>query len=422
MPTRHLNVWLHGIHIARLSEPSRFRLRMDFTAEALDVFGEGSRVLSLSLPISSKPVIDGKGSNRRVVAAFIEGLLPEGNLRQHIAAEARVPVTDMMGLLQQVGAECAGAVQVLAEGVETGCGHVRELTEIEVTRLITDLPTYHLPDGATPQASLAGIQDKVLLVALPDGAWGWPEAGAASTHIIKPEPLGSALPNLIQSENWAMRVARHAHIAAAESHLAHFDKREAIVVTRYDRTSSGERLHQEDFCQALGLDPQAKYESRAEFERDGSRLRRLARAAAARSREPDTFRTALLKAVTFNVVIGNGDAHSKNYSLLIDRSGSVSLAPIYDVAPVMYLDPRYKSTAHVINGRTNIDEVDIDDLASEAASWGMSLRRARATLESTMERVRTSIDEIALPPGAEQLKTRLDSLWTRRSWLPLERH
>jgi serine/threonine-protein kinase HipA len=422
MPTRHLNVWLHGIHIARLSEPSRFRLRMDFTAEALDVFGEGSRVLSLSLPISSKPVIDGKGSNRRVVAAFIEGLLPEGNLRQHIAAEARVPVTDMMGLLQQVGAECAGAVQVLAEGVETGCGHVRELTEIEVTRLITDLPTYHLPDGATPQASLAGIQDKVLLVALPDGAWGWPEAGAASTHIIKPEPLGSALPNLIQSENWAMRVARHAHIAAAESHLAYFDKREAIVVTRYDRTSSGERLHQEDFCQALGLDPQAKYESRAEFERDGSRLRRLARAAAARSREPDTFRTALLKAVTFNVVIGNGDAHSKNYSLLIDRSGSVSLAPIYDVAPVMYLDPRYKSTAHVINGRTNIDEVDIDDLASEAASWGMSLRRARATLESTMERVRTSIDEIALPLGAEQLKTRLDSLWTRRSWLPLERH
>lgn len=419
MPTRHLNVWLHGIHIARLSEPRPFRLRMDFTTAALDTFGEGSRVLSLSLPITTEPAIDGEGGARRAVAAFIEGLLPEGNLRQHIAAEARVPVTDTMGLLQRVGAECAGAVQILPEGADPGTGHVRELTDPEVTRLIADLPTYHLPDGATAHASLAGIQDKVLLVALPDGAWGWPEAGAPSTHIIKPEPLGSALPQLIQCENWAMRVARRADVAAAESRLAHFDEREAIIVTRYDRTPSGERLHQEDFCQALGLDPQAKYESRAEFERDGSRLRRLARTAAARSLEPDAFRTALIKAVTFNIVIGNGDAHSKNYSLLIDRSGSVSLAPIYDAAPLMHLDPRYKGTGHVINGRTNIDAVDIDDLADEAASWGMSRRRARVIVESTMERVHASVNEVALPPGADQLMTRLESLWARRSWPPL---
>jgi serine/threonine-protein kinase HipA len=419
MPTKHLNVWLHGIHIAGLSEPRPFRLRMDFTTEALDAFGEGSRVLSLSLPITTEPEIDGKPGARRTVAAFIEGLLPEGNLRQYIATEARVPVTDTMGLLRRVGAECAGAVQILPDGTDPGTGHVRKLTAPEVTRLIAGLPTYQLPDGATPQASLAGIQDKVLLVALPDGAWGWPEAGAPSTHIIKPEPLGSALPHLIQSENWAMRVACHADIAAAESYLAHFDEREAIIVTRYDRTLSGERLHQEDFCQALGLDPQAKYESRAEFERHGSRLRRLAHAAAARALDPDAFRTALIEAVTFNVVIGNGDAHSKNYSLLIDRSGSVSLAPIYDAAPVMHLDPRYKGTGHVVNGRTNIDGVDVDDLASEAASWGMSLRRAKATVESTMERVHASINEVALPPGTEQLKKRIEGLWARRSWTTL---
>jgi serine/threonine-protein kinase HipA len=82
----------------------------------------------------------------------------------------------------------------------------------------------------------------------------------------------------------------------------------------------------------------------------------------------------------------------------------------------MHLDPRYKGTGHVINGRTNIDGVDIDDLASEAASWGMSPRRSRATVESTMERVHASVGVVALPPGAEQLKTRLESLWARRSW------
>jgi serine/threonine-protein kinase HipA len=117
-------------------------------------------------------------------------LLPEGNLRRQIAAAARVPINDTMTLLDQIGAECAGAVQILTGGAKPGAGQVRRLTKQEVNSLITDLPTYHLPEGTTPQASLAGIQDKVLLAALPDGAWGWPEAGAASTHIIKPEPLG----------------------------------------------------------------------------------------------------------------------------------------------------------------------------------------------------------------------------------------
>ncbi|WP_233213648.1 HipA domain-containing protein [Mycobacterium hubeiense] len=293
---------------------------------------------------------------------------------------------------------------------------MRRLTAEEVTRLVADLPTYHLPDGTTPQASLAGIQDKVLLVLLPDGSWGWPEDGAPSTHIIKPEPLGGALQQLVQTEDWALRVAKHARIAAAESVLTRFDERDAIVVTRYDRTKSGLRLHQEDFCQALGLDPQAKYESTAEFQRYGSRLRRVARAAAARSRDPDAFRTALLEAVTLNVVIGNGDAHSKNYSLLIDRVGSVSLAPVYDAAPVMHLDARYKGTGHIINGKTNIDGIDVEDLANEGASWGMSMRRARTTTEESMERLHESVDRVPLPPGAEYVKARLKSLWLRRSW------
>src|SRR6185312_8588028 len=108
-------------------------------------------------------------------------------------------------------------------------------------------------------------------------------------------------------------------------------------------------------CQALGLDPQAKYESTNEAARLGSRLRRVARAAAPRARDPDGFRLMLLQAVTFNVVIGNADAHSKNYSAMIGRDGSVSLAPIYDAAPVMYLDSAFKGTGHVINGKTSID-------------------------------------------------------------------
>jgi serine/threonine-protein kinase HipA len=391
-------------------------LRLDFTEDAFDAFGEGSHVLSLALPVSRRSVADGRGPSGRPVTAFVEGLLPEGDPRRRIAAQAGVPATDTMGLLGQVGAECAGAVQLLPAGAPPGPGHVRRLSEQEIARLVADLPTYQLPDGATPQASLAGIQDKVLLVALPDGAWGWPEAGAASTHIIKPEPLRGALPQLVQTEDWASRVARTSGLAAAESRLTHFGEREAIVVTRYDRGPRGERLHQEDFCQALGLDPAAKYESTREAEQRGSRLKRVARVAAPRAADPDAFRTTLLQAVAFNIAIGNGDAHSKNYSIMIERRGMVSLAPVYDAAPVMHLDARYRSTGQVINGKTNIDSIDVDDLAAEAASWGMSPRRADVAVRTCMERVRASVDTVTLPAGAEQVRTNIAKLWVRRSW------
>lgn len=414
MARKALDVWLYGVHVARLSEPRRFRLRLDFTEEALDTFGEGSRVLSLALPISRKPIQDRDGKLQ--VSAFIDGLLPEGNLRRHIATEARVRTNDTMTLLERVGAECAGAVQILLDGAKPGAGQVRRLTKQEVDILIADLPTYHLPEGATPQASLAGIQDKVLLVALPNGEWGWPEAGAVSTHIIKPEPLGGAVKHLIQTEDWALRVARGAGMNAAESRLERFGEREAIVVVRYDRSSDGNRLHQEDFCQALGLDPAAKYESTTEATRSGSRLRRVARAAAPRALDPDGFRLALLQVVTFNVVIGNADAHSKNYSVMIGRDGSVSLAPIYDASPVMYLDPAFKGTGHVINGKTSIDRINVDDLTAEAASWGMGKRRARAAIQACLERIYSSVERVALPPGTESVKPNLALLWTQRSW------
>ncbi|MEV6062313.1 type II toxin-antitoxin system HipA family toxin [Nocardia asteroides] len=412
-----LDVWLYGHRVAHLTEPGRYRYKLEFTDEALDVFGQGARVLSLALPFDIKPIADAKGVGGRPVAAFLEGLLPEGNLRRHLAASLGVTAIDKLELLRAVGAECAGAVQFLPPGEVPSTGTIRELTDDEVNRLVADLPTYHLPEGTLPQASLAGIQDKVLLAARPDGSWGWPEGGAVSTHIIKPEPLGGAtVPHLVQAEHWAMSVARAAGLGAAQTAIEIFDGRAALVVGRYDRTHDGERLHQEDFCQALGLDPDAKYESTSEFERLGSRLRRLASVAADRAIEPQAFRIDLLSAVTFNIIVGNGDAHSKNYSLLLGRRGEVSLAPLYDSAPVMYLDPRFKGTGHVINGRTNIDTVDVDDLVAEARSWGLASRVAQNTVQSVMAKVWDAAHMTALPPGAEQVSENLEALWVRRQW------
>jgi serine/threonine-protein kinase HipA len=414
-------VWLHGRHLATLSEPSTYRYRLSFTGEALDVFGPGARVLSLSLPVSDKPIEDHRTDSRRQpVSAFLEGLLPEGNLRTQLAATLGVLTMDKTALLEQVGAECAGAVQFLPPEHTPKPGHVRPLSRAEVDALVTDLPTYRVPEGSAPQASLAGIQDKVLLARLPDGGWGWPEGGAPSTHLIKPEPTsGQTLEYLVQVEDWAMRVAAQAGLLAAETALATFGDRAAIVVKRYDRGPGATRVHQEDFCQALALDPQAKYETLHEVQARGPRLRRLVDLAAPRSADPDHFRRQLLSLVTFNVVIGNGDAHSKNYSILLGRRGEVALAPLYDAAPVMFLSPRYNGTGHVLNGRTSINWVDIDDLAEEAASWGMSLSRARRTVDDVLVQTWEAAHSLALPEHTEGVLDRLEQLWVSRSWRPV---
>lgn len=416
---RTLQVWLHDVHVATLSEPSTYRYRLTFTAEALDVFGDGARVLSLSLPISTRPIEDHVyDRTQQPVSAFLEGLLPEGNLRTQIAETLKVVTIDKMALLEQVGAECAGAVQFLPEGDLPAPGEVRVLSATEVDRLVGGLPTYRLPDGAAPQASLAGIQDKVLLTEIA-GGWGWPENGAASTHLIKPEPTGTqAVGQLVQTEDWAMRVATAAGLNAAETRLETFDDRPAIVVRRYDRLPHGERLHQEDFCQALGLSPEAKYESFLGIKKTGSRLRQLTRLAAPRSPDPDEFRRHLLSLITFNIVIGNGDAHSKNYSVLLGRRGEVSLAPLYDSAPTYYLAPRFSGTGHLINGRSNLDWVDADDLVAEARTWGIAQKRARTTVDSVLEATWQATHTVALPQGTDDVLVNLEKLWARRSWRP----
>jgi serine/threonine-protein kinase HipA len=419
---RALEVWLHDVRIAQLSEPSLYRYRLTFTEEALDLFGPGARVLSLSLPVSESPIEDHRtDASKRPVSAFLEGLLPEGNLRSQVATTLRILAIDKLALLEQLGAECAGAVQFLVAGREPSAGSVRPLTQQEADELVGDLPTYHLPDGAAPQASLAGIQDKVLLTALADGGWGWPEGGAVSSHLIKPEPTGTqVIGHLVQTENWALHVAAMAGLRASETQLATFGGRDAIVVTRYDRLENGHRIHQEDFCQALGLDPQAKYEQLREAEERGTRLRRVVGLAASRSLDPDRFRRDLLSLVAFNVVIGNGDAHSKNYSLLLGERGEVSLAPLYDSAPVRYLDPRFKNTGHVIHGRTTIDWVDADDLVDEAVSWGLGASRARETVDQVLDATWAAAHELALPDGAEGVLDRLEDMWSRRSWRPAD--
>ncbi|MEW9874151.1 HipA domain-containing protein [Arthrobacter sp. HS15c] len=374
MRNERLAVWLHGRHIAWLSGTS-LRPRLQYLPDVVAEYGAGAALLSLSLPLQSKPLIGPSVLN------FFDGLLPEGQVRAHLADLNKVATTDIKALLAVVGADCAGAVQVLAEGVDpAGSGELLPMSDAEVVAAVESLPTWDLPADFAITTSLGGVQSKILL-SREGGHWYWPAGGAASTHIIKPDPLDSPIPNLLAAEHWALDLARAAGLAAARTKMDRFGTREALVVDRYDRTTDHRRIHQEDFTQVLGLASAAKYDQSTAVP---SRLTQVAAAAAPHARSALSFKLDLLRAVSFNVLIGNGDAHSKNYSVLIRETGEVTLAPLYDAAPTLLLYARSSNAGHSVAGQARLNYITLDHLVREAAGWGVDAGAARLTVTEVL--------------------------------------
>ena len=164
--------------------------------------------------------------------------------------------------------------------------------------------------------------------------------------------------------------------------------RKLIVVERYDRSvaadGSVERIHQEDFCQAMGLPPETKYEEDGGPSLQAHR-RHLGSGGGSRS-----LPSELLRAVTLNALIGNGDAHAKNFSLLHHASGALTLAPLYDLLCTLHFgDDRL---AMYVDGVHHTNRVTAERLASEAVRWGMSKDHAREIIHAILENAPTAIE------------------------------
>lgn len=375
--TGRLHVWLHGRPLATLDRLRNTRLRLRFTPEALDTYGVGARPLSLSLPLTEKRV-QGERLER-----FLDNLLPEGSVRGALEREHKLAPADTFGLLSHIGRECAGAVQLTEDESPPGPGRLVTLSDDDVDRIVAQLPTLEAPPGQVVSASLGGVQSKVLL-ARTEAGWAWPAEGAMSTHIVKPEPASDiAVPDLVRWEEWALRLARTANIPAAHAHLADFDGRLALVVERFDR-HDGQRSHQEDLTQALGIASRDKYETTA----TDRRLATVAREAGAESVIPSAFARDLLTQVAFNLLVGNGDAHSKNYSMSISRAATFTMSPLYDVAPVYLLNPVFQTFGHALDGQGRLPHLTAAHLRREAVSWGLADDEVRMTIHTVAVRVR----------------------------------
>ena len=342
-----LDVHLHGERIGTLFPAGKDDCRFAYDPEVVERVGAGASLLSTALPARVEPF------GAEATRAYVEGLLPEGERRGRIARELGLDSGDGYSLLAEIGRDCAGAVTFLPEGTEVPAepDPVSWLDEDELVELVSRRPPQLPSDGASPRmvrATLAGRHHKLALVReAPGHRWGLPDAGRPSTHVLKPET--GEYPGLVANETFCMAVARGAGLQVADTELESIAGRPCLVVRRFDRAGEGEsatRIHQEDFCQALGFPPGAGVDAGL-----GVTVADVDEAKDADAGGPgfaDSYGLltavgrcddvpALLTAAVCNYALGNGDAHGKNFALLYGEGGP-RLAPLYDLTSTVVYD------------------------------------------------------------------------------------
>ena len=307
--------------------------------------------LSISLPKRVEPF------GHRECRPFFDGLLPEEGALENVARALGISKGNDFALLKALGGDVAGALTIWpAEGTPPkydGKIQTKSLSDTALLKLLETLPKRPLLAGEEGlRLSLAGAQTK-LPVVLVDRRIALPVPGQPTTHILKP-PI-KRFPATTENEAFAMQLAADLGLQVAPVEARVTKDQTYLLVTRYDRATDAsgrvQRLHQEDFCQALGVIPERKYatEGGPTF-RAGFDLLRTA------TSSPAIEVLRLLNAAIFNLIVGNADAHGKNFSLL-HEGGSTSLAPLYDLlCTVAYPDLSAKS-AMKIGGAATIKDL-----------------------------------------------------------------
>ncbi|MFY9488521.1 MAG: type II toxin-antitoxin system HipA family toxin [Solirubrobacterales bacterium] len=324
--------------------------------------------LSVNLPLAAETF-----GNRESLAYFAN-LLPEADFRESTARALGISSGNDFALIAELGRDCAGAVVLLPSGGGAIGDHMspRELSEDDLARELAALTEQRgfLDGHDLTRMSLAGAQTKLAVIvdgeamALPRD-WRDP-----TTHILKPEP--QRFGHLVANEHFCMRLARACDLQVAE---ASAEVTTAglpyLCVTRFDRGPlRPRRLHQEDFCQALGVLPDHKYQAEG-----GPTVADEVELLDRHSAVPARDKLALWRALVFNYLIGNCDAHAKNYSLLYE-SVKPSLAPLYDLVSTAVYDGLTERMASSIGEAKELADVARESFEEEAARCGLNVSAA----------------------------------------------
>ena len=389
--SRILDVWFQGYKAGRLVQDESGRLSYAYADAYLA--GETPWPLSVSMPVRPESYED------RIARPFFSGLLPDDLARHRLASLLGVSEQNPFSLLDAVGGECAGALSLYPEGVEPPPENPDALEILDDGRLGETFALLKrrplLAGQGDIRLSLAGAQDK-LAVQMVEGKLALMHGGAPTTHILKPLIQGVAdVKDSVHNELFCLALAARVGIPAPQAEIRRVNDEPFLVIERYDRVRVGNqviRLHQEDFCQALSVPPENKYEREG-----GPGVAACLELIQRFSIKPVPDRMTFLKTLIFNYLIGNADAHGKNFSFLYER-GKPRLAPAYDLlSTVIYpsLSPRM---AMKIGGRYQAEDLFprhwhrlVPDTATARRALDSDLRRMA---ENTLEQANRLADEL----------------------------
>ena len=368
---RTLDVYLHGELVGELTQDEGGQLRFQYGKSWLE--RPHATPLSRSLPLRKERF------TRNECRGFFGGILPEESKRETIAHNLGISARNDYAMLEQIGGECAGAVTFVPAGQPPPERnyHYRPLSSHELAALLKELPRRPLLAGEEGmRLSLAGAQDKIA-VRIEGDEISLPLGGAPSTHIVK--PAVERFEGVVFNEALCMELAAATGLSAARTETRTLDGVECLLVARYDRVhrpvTGGdpvlERIHQEDFCQALGIVSEMKYQKEG-----GPSLKQCFALLRDVSSAPVIDLARLLDTVIYNYLIGNNDAHGKNFSLLYHDVGKenarVRLAPLYDLVSTIYYPELSQNMAMKIGGEYSSERVAPNNFERLAEDAGLA--------------------------------------------------
>jgi serine/threonine-protein kinase HipA len=330
-----------------------------------------------------------RGYDSRSIKRFIEHLLPEGHALDVAVAANGLAKSNVFGLIRALGVETAGVLRFrdadhAAAPAEHGMRAI-PLDELDA-RIANREQPFTVWDGKV-RMSVAGVQDKLLVyldAPLERGGQLYLVEGPrlASTHILKPDLGQPRLPHLAVNEHFCMTLARRIGLPVADVQLLRAP-RPVLVVRRFDRVVRQQddgvrvdRLHIVDACQARDLPVAFKYERNLGKEpevrnvRDGMSFKRLFGLGELTANKATAKRTMLHWAL-FQFLIGNSDAHGKNFSFFVRPGGYLEPTPWYDLVSVVQYEHFDTDLAMAFGDAFTFDEVKGFALAEFAEGCGI---------------------------------------------------
>ncbi|MDR0321953.1 MAG: type II toxin-antitoxin system HipA family toxin [Treponema sp.] len=381
---RQLNVYLYGRKTGVLTEDQLGHLSFQYEADA-------------QFPLSARMPVRPEEYDRFYTEPFFDNLTPEGEALQVVAQKFHVSQDNIFSILDKIGGDCAGAVSLYAGDFPVNTDSpLYNIDEEDIARVIDELPDNPLLTGMenAPRLSLAGAQSKFAVCKI-DGKYYRSDDDFPTTHIIK--ITNKRFPHLLENELFCMKLAKEI-LGTVGVELREANSRPYLEIERYDRQiKEGNifRIHQEDFCQVLGVPARRKYQQDG-----GPKIRDCYNAIIEFSSQAPADANKFVELLVFNYLIGNTDAHAKNFSIL-HRKGEIVLSPAYDLLSAEIYPEKdiSREIAMTINGKGKYDAIGKKDflalyeqLGQNPTNMARLVKNKFANIILTAESVRSALN------------------------------